>query len=82
VKRHTFHPEAEKEYADAANYYFQINPDLAGRFYDEIERLILDIRTQPQRFRIFDAPARRHFSTVFPYAILLSSSPTVSGLSR
>ena len=75
MKQHTFHPVAEKEYTDAANYYFQINAELAGRFYDEIERLIHNIRTQPQRFRVFDPPARRHFSTVFPYAILFIDQP-------
>ena len=75
MKRHTFHPEAEKEYTAAASYYFQINPELAGRFYDEIERLIHEARSQPQRFRVFDPPARRHFSTVFPYAILFLDQP-------
>jgi toxin ParE1/3/4 len=75
VKRHLFHPAAEQEYADAANYYFQINPELAGRFYDEIERLIINIRTDPKRFRLFDASVRRHFSDVFPYAILYVDQP-------
>lgn len=75
MKRHIFHPEAEKEYTDAAGFYFQINPELAGRFYDEIERLIRDIRTQPERFRIFDIPVRRHFSNVFPYAVLFINQP-------
>jgi plasmid stabilization system protein ParE len=75
VKRHIFHPEAEQEYLDAAGYYFQAGPELAGRFYDEIERLIADIRLQPDRFRVFDAPARRHFSDVFPYAVLYLNQP-------
>jgi plasmid stabilization system protein ParE len=75
VKRHVFHPEAEQEYTDAANWYFRISPELAGRFYDEVERLILEVRTQPQRFRIFDSTVRRHFSTVFPYAVLYIDQP-------
>lgn len=70
MKRHLFHPNAEQEYADPADYYFRIDPKLAVRFYDEIERLIVDIRKQPDRFRLFDFPVRRHFSDVFPYAIL------------
>jgi plasmid stabilization system protein ParE len=74
VKRHQFHPEAEQEYTDAASYYFRIGPDLAERFYNEIERLVLDIRSQPERFRLFDPPVRRHFSDVFPYAGSLSGS--------
>jgi hypothetical protein len=32
VKPHAFHPEAAEEYADAANYYTQISPELGGRF--------------------------------------------------
>lgn len=75
MKRYTFHSAAEKEYTGAANYYLQIDPQLAVRFFDEIERLICEVRTQPQRFRIFDAPARRHFSNVFPYALLFVDQP-------
>jgi hypothetical protein len=70
VKPHAFHPEAEAEYAEAADYYNRINPELGGRFYDEMERLILDIRRDPQRFHRFDPPAQRHFSGDFPYAII------------
>ncbi len=38
MKRHLFHPEAEQEYSEAARFYARINPELGGRFYDEIER--------------------------------------------
>ena len=51
MKPHAFHPEAAEEYAEAANYYTQIYPGLGGRFYDEMERLIRDIRREPKRFR-------------------------------
>jgi hypothetical protein len=70
LKPHYFHPEAAEEYAAAADYYFKILPELGGRFYDEIERLIETVRRQPDLFRVFDAPARRHFSSVFPYAVI------------
>ena len=72
VKPHVFHPAADAEYAEAATYYSSISPELGGRFYDEIERLIQDIRRQPELFRVFDRPARRHFSTVFPYSVIYS----------
>jgi plasmid stabilization system protein ParE len=75
VKPHVFHPAADAEYADAAAYYYRISPELGGRFYDEIERLIRDIRAQPDRFRLYDRPARRHFSTVFPYAVIYLDQP-------
>ena len=75
MKRHVFHPEADVEYADAALYYARINPELGKRFYDEIESLIRDIRTQPDRFRTFDPPFRRHLSHVFPYAVIYLDQP-------
>lgn len=75
MKPHAFHPEAAEEYSQAADYYSQIDPELAGRFYDELERLIEDIRRDPQRFRRFDPPAQRHLSTVFPYAVIYVEQP-------
>jgi len=35
-----FHPQASQEYAQAAEYFMTIAPELSRRFYDEIERLI------------------------------------------
>ena len=70
MKPHYFHPEAAEEYAAAADYYSKIQPELGGRFYDEIERLIESVCRQPDLFRVFEPPARRHFSTVFPYAVI------------
>jgi len=52
LKTHAFHLEANEEYAEAAQFYFRIDPELAGRFYDEIERLVGDIRKYPDRFRL------------------------------
>jgi len=70
VIRYSFHSEAEAEYVAAAAYYAAVEAQLGQRFFDEIERLIQDVREQPDRFRLFDPPIRRHFSLQFPYAIL------------
>lgn len=75
MKPHAFHPEAAEEYTEAAAYYARISPALGGRFYDEMERLIEDIRQYPDRFRLFDPPVRRHFSDVFPYAMIYLDQP-------
>lgn len=75
MKPHAFHPAAGEEYAAAAAHYARINPELGGRFFDEIERLIRDVRRQPDRFRVFDPPVRRHLSTVFPYSVLYLDQP-------
>ena len=55
MKPHVFHPAAGREYTEAAEYYARIRGELGGRFYDEVEGLILDIRHQPDRFRVFDS---------------------------
>jgi len=75
VKARAFHAAADEEYAQAAAYYAGISPELGQRFYDHIERLILDIRREPGRYRWFDRPLRRHFSNVFPYAVLYVDQP-------
>ena len=75
MKPHRFHRKADAEYARAAEYYAAISPQLGGRFYDEIERLIAEIRSQPGLYRVYDTPARRHFSTVFPYAVIYLEDP-------
>ena len=75
MKRHVFHPEAEAEYVEAVLYYAGVDPVLAARLFDELESLILEIRRQPERFRQFDPPSRRHFSNVFPYAVIYLDEP-------
>jgi len=75
LKPYVFHPEAEQEYSEAARYYAHIHAELGGRYSDEIERLILDVSRRPDRFRVFDPPARRHFSDVFPYAVIYLDQP-------
>ena len=75
MKPHAFHPAAAEEYAEAAQYYADIRPELGGRFYDEVERAIGEIRQQPERFRFFDPPAQRHLCRVFPYAVIFLNEP-------
>ncbi len=75
MKPHAFHPEAEQEYVQAAEYYTAVDPELGGRFYDDMERLIQAVREDPKRFRRFDPPAQRHFGNVFPYAVVYVEQP-------
>lgn len=70
-----FHPEADQEYTAAATHYAAISPDLGGRFYDEIERLIAEVRAAPHRFRRIDGEVRRHLAGDFPYALLYLDLP-------
>ena len=75
MKPYRFHPEADEEYAQAAAHYAQNSPELGGRFYDEIERLVAEARATPQRFRKIDGDVRRHLAGDFPYAVLYIDEP-------
>lgn len=70
MKPHAFHPEADAEYAEAAEYYERCGDGLGGRFFDEIERAIGEIKAAPLRFRRYDPPARRNLARVFPFAVV------------
>ena len=35
-----------------------------------MERLLHEVCMEPERFRTYDPPARRHFSRDFPYAVI------------
>ena len=75
MKPYVFHPEAAEEYAQAAQFYAAIAPELGVRFYDEIERLITHVRRQPNRFWQFSPPARRTFAHKFPYSLVYLNEP-------
>lgn len=75
MKPHGYHREALEEYATAAADYTTISPELGGRFYDEIERLIGEVCRAPQIYRRVRGPIRRHFSSVFPFALLYEDKP-------
>jgi plasmid stabilization system protein ParE len=75
VKPYAFHPQAAEEYTQAAQYYSAIAPELGARFYDEIERLIVQVRRQPDRFFRFSPPARRALARKFSYSLVYLDEP-------
>lgn len=75
MKPYSFHPEASEEYAQAAEYYSAISPNLGGRFYSEIERIIGEVRRRPDRFFQFSPPARRALAHKFPYSLVYLNEP-------
>ena len=70
-----FHPEAEAEYLGALTYYAGISESLGKSVYRYMEKLLADVRSHPQLFRMFDPPARRHFASRFPYALIYFDQP-------
>jgi plasmid stabilization system protein ParE len=75
MKPHEFHPEASREYEEAAEYYANIALRLGVRFHDEIERLILEVRRHPTRHFRFSPPAQRALSREFPYSVVYLDQP-------
>jgi toxin ParE1/3/4 len=71
----SLHPEADEEFAEAIRYYSEVSHELGARFYREMERLLHEACADPQRFRKFDPPVRRHFSRDFPYAVIFLEKP-------
>lgn len=64
-----------RQFADAVGYYSRVSSSLGVRFYREMERSLREVCSDPQRFQIFDPPARRSFSRSFPYAIIFVDRP-------
>ena len=75
MKSHTFHPEAGEEDNRAVEAYATIAPELGHQFYDEIERIIAEVRQQPERFFRIHPPARRALSRNFPYSVVYLDQP-------
>ena len=75
MKPPAFHPEAKIEFAEAAQYYASILPELGRRFHDEMSRLVSEAGRSPGVFRLIREPARRHFTRDFPYGIIYVERP-------
>lgn len=70
MKPYAFHSAAASEYAEAAKYYVAISPELAGRFFDDVEAAIRQIRENPEGFRRVSPRVRRALCEHFPYAVV------------
>lgn len=72
---HRFHADALRELREAVEYYLGVSPEVVADFTLEMSRLVREVCDHPQVFRQFDPPARRHFSTRFPYGIIYLVEP-------
>jgi plasmid stabilization system protein ParE len=64
-----YHPEAETEIIEAAEYYDRQVPGLGGQFLDEIEVAVAAIFDAPERWRRVDNEIRRYLAGRFPFGI-------------
>jgi plasmid stabilization system protein ParE len=62
-------PAIEGDVTAAVGYYADIDPQLAMRFADEIERTLLLIQAYPLAARLLYGDVRRMVLDIFPYLL-------------
>jgi plasmid stabilization system protein ParE len=67
--RVSYHPDAEAELVEAAQFYEARVPGLGSRFIDEFDASIEGLRTAPERWAIVEGDIRRYLMPRFPYGI-------------
>ncbi len=75
MKTFKLHPQAKADLLSGSEYYERESWAVAGRFAVEMDRLVQEVCATPGVFRIFWAPARRHFGARFPYAVIYVEEP-------
>lgn len=64
-----YHPDAEAELIEAAQFYERRVPTLGVQFLDAIDLAAKVIQADPERWRIIESEIRRYLMTRFPFAI-------------
>ncbi len=64
-----YHPDAEAELIEAAQFYEQRVSTLGAQFLDAVDKAIRTIVHAPERSTFIDADVRRYLMPRFPYAI-------------
>ena len=72
MARPIFHRLAERELAEAAEYFERESPGLGAAFIAEVERCVATILEYPESGAVVAAPVRRRLVRRFPYAVLYS----------
>jgi len=65
-----FHPLAEQELVEAANFYEARAAGLGNDFIGEVEHMLAQIAADPEAGNILAGPIRRRLVRRFPFAIL------------
>ena len=64
-----YHPDAESELIEAAQYYERRVAMLGVQFLDDADRAVSMILDTPERWRIIEEDVRSYLMPRFPYAI-------------
>ena len=64
-----YHPDAETELIEAAQYYERRVAKLGVQFLDDADRAVSMILETPERWRIIEEDVRSYLMPRFPYAI-------------
>ena len=65
-----YHPDAEAELTEAAQFYERRVPTLGGQFLDAADRAIGVIQKAPERWSIIEKYVRHYLMPRFPFTIL------------
>lgn len=65
-----FHPDAEKEFDEAVEYYEECQPGLGLEFAEEVYATISRIMKYPNAWTQLSAGTRRCLTNRFPYGII------------
>jgi len=70
-----FHPEAEREFVEAIDYYEQREENLGLDFAAEVYAAVSRAAEYPRAWPILEDQVRRCQTIRFPYAVLYSQEP-------
>lgn len=72
-----YHPDAEAELIEAAQFYERRVPTLGAEFLDAADRAIRVVQDAPEPWSVIDAEVRRYLCRVFRTPSTTGSSPTI-----
>ena len=75
TRRGRFHRLAEREFAEAAEYFERESPGLGAAFITEVERCVAGILEYPESGLVLMRAVRRRLVRRFPYSVLYSVQP-------
>jgi len=75
VKLITFHPEADAEVIEAAQFYETRSPGLGSALLDEVQRSLDQMATRPEAYQQIGKRVRRKILWRFPYNLFYAVYP-------